>query len=99
WGRPPPPPPPPHPPPPPAPPARPPPPPHRPPPPRPDFFKQKTAYQISTEVSWARNVYKRQVLNAGPDVMRFAPSLVVEDKDIEDGLTRFAAAVAKIVSG
>ncbi len=37
------------------------------------------------------------VLNAGPDVMRFAPSLVVEDKDIEDGLTRFAAAVAKIV--
>ena len=39
------------------------------------------------------------VLNAGPDVMRFAPSLVVEDKDIEDGLTRFAAAVAKIVSG
>ncbi len=39
------------------------------------------------------------VLNAGPDVMRFAPSLVVEDKDIEDGLTRFAAAVAKIVRG
>lgn len=39
------------------------------------------------------------VLNAGPDVMRFAPSLVVEDKDIEDGLTRFAAAVAKIVKG
>ena len=31
--------------------------------------------------------------------MRFAPSLVVEDKDIEDGLTRFAGAVAKIVSG
>ncbi|STD23593.1 bifunctional N-succinyldiaminopimelate-aminotransferase/acetylornithine transaminase [Enterobacter asburiae] len=39
------------------------------------------------------------VLNAGPDVMRFAPSLVVEDRDIEDGLTRFAAAVAKIVKG
>ena len=39
------------------------------------------------------------VLNAGPDVMRFAPSLVVEDEDIEDGLTRFAAAVAKIVKG
>ena len=39
------------------------------------------------------------VLNAGPDVMRFAPSLVVEDKDIEEGLTRFASAVAKIVKG
>lgn len=39
------------------------------------------------------------VLNAGPNVMRFAPSLVVEDKDIEDGLTRFSAAVAKIVRG
>ena len=37
------------------------------------------------------------VLNAGPDVMRFAPSLVVEEKDIEDGLNRFAAAVEKIV--
>ena len=39
------------------------------------------------------------VLNAGPDVMRFAPSLVVEEKDIDDGLTRFAAAVEKIVNG
>ena len=39
------------------------------------------------------------VLNAGPDVMRCAPTLVVEDKDIEEGLTRFAAAVAEIVSG
>lgn len=38
------------------------------------------------------------VLNAGPDVMRFAPSLVVEEKDIDDGMTRFAQAVAKVVS-
>jgi acetylornithine/N-succinyldiaminopimelate aminotransferase len=37
------------------------------------------------------------VLNAGPDVMRFAPSLVVEDRDIEDGLKRFADAVKKVV--
>ena len=29
------------------------------------------------------------VLNAGPDVMRFAPSLVVENQDIEDGLNPF----------
>ena len=37
------------------------------------------------------------VLNAGPDVMRFAPSLVVEDADIDEGMHRFAHAVAKVV--
>jgi Ornithine/acetylornithine aminotransferase len=39
------------------------------------------------------------VLNAGPDVMRFAPSLVVAEEDIEEGLNRFATAVGKIVRG
>lgn len=38
------------------------------------------------------------VLNAGPDVMRFAPSLVVEEVDIDEGMQHFAQAVAKIVS-
>ncbi len=37
------------------------------------------------------------VLNAGPDVMRFAPSLVVEDADIDEGMQRFAHAVAKVI--
>ena len=37
------------------------------------------------------------VLNAGPDVMRFAPSLVVEQTDIDEGMQRFAQAVAKVV--
>ncbi len=37
------------------------------------------------------------VLNAGPDVMSFAPSLVVEDADIDEGIERFADAVAKVV--
>ena len=37
------------------------------------------------------------VLNAGPDVMRFAPSLVVEEADIDEGMQRFAQAVAKVV--
>ncbi|MCF7530828.1 aspartate aminotransferase family protein [Pseudomonas petrae] len=36
------------------------------------------------------------VLQAGPDVMRFAPSLVVEDADIEEGLNRFERAVARL---
>ena len=38
------------------------------------------------------------VLNAGPDVMRFASSLVVEEVDIDEGMQRFAQAVAKLVS-
>ncbi len=37
------------------------------------------------------------VLQAGPDTVRFAPSLVVEDADIEEGLNRFERAVAKLV--
>ncbi|MEX3020289.1 aspartate aminotransferase family protein [Kluyvera sp. STS39-E] len=37
------------------------------------------------------------VLNAGPDVMRFAPSLVVEEADIDEGMQRFAQAVAQVV--
>lgn len=39
------------------------------------------------------------VLNAGPDVMRFAPSLIVEEADIAEGMQRFANAVGKIVNG
>ncbi len=38
------------------------------------------------------------VLQAGPDVVRFAPSLVVEDADIEEGLNRFERAVAKLTA-
>lgn len=39
------------------------------------------------------------VLQASPDVVRFAPSLVVEDADIDEGLARFERAVAKLVQG
>ncbi|PYC25792.1 aspartate aminotransferase family protein [Pseudomonas alcaligenes] len=39
------------------------------------------------------------VLQASPDVVRFAPSLVVEEADIVDGLQRFERAVAKLVQG
>ena len=39
------------------------------------------------------------VLQASPDVVRFAPSLVVEDEDIIEGLDRFERAVAKLVQG
>ncbi|MCW6599493.1 aspartate aminotransferase family protein [Yersinia ruckeri] len=38
------------------------------------------------------------ILNAGPNVLRFAPSLVIELKDIEQGMQRFAQAVASILN-
>lgn len=37
------------------------------------------------------------VLVAGPDVIRFAPSLVIADSDIDDGLTRFVAALRDFI--
>lgn len=38
------------------------------------------------------------VLNAGPDVMRFVPSLVIDDSDIAEGMARFAQAVDRVLS-
>ena len=38
------------------------------------------------------------VLQAGPDVVRFAPSLVIDEADIEEGLQRFERAVARLVA-
>ncbi len=39
------------------------------------------------------------VLLAGPNVMRFAPSLIISDEDIDAGMTRFAKGVAEAVNG
>ena len=38
------------------------------------------------------------VLNAGPDVMRFVPSLVIDDSDIAEGMARFALAVERVLN-
>ncbi len=38
------------------------------------------------------------ILQAGPDVVRFAPSLVVEEADIEEGLARFERALSKLTA-
>ena len=38
------------------------------------------------------------VLNAGPDVIRFVPSLVIDDSDIAEGMARFALAVERVLS-
>lgn len=42
---------------------------------------------------------KLMCLVAGADVVRFAPSLVVPDEDIKEGLARFERAVANVVNG
>ena len=39
------------------------------------------------------------VINAGPDVMRFVPSLIIDEQDITEGMARFAQAVAKVING
>ncbi|MDF2178665.1 aspartate aminotransferase family protein [Aliiglaciecola sp. CAU 1673] len=39
------------------------------------------------------------VLIAGANVVRFAPSLIIPDEDIKEGLARFERAVAKVVNG
>ncbi|WP_440906432.1 aspartate aminotransferase family protein (plasmid) [Catenovulum sp. SX2] len=38
-------------------------------------------------------------LVAGPNVVRFAPSLIVEEQDIEEGFKRFDKAVARVIAG
>ncbi|MBV8466073.1 MAG: aspartate aminotransferase family protein [Burkholderiales bacterium] len=38
------------------------------------------------------------VLQAGPDVVRFAPSLIIEDADIDEGMARFERAVRAVTS-
>lgn len=39
------------------------------------------------------------ILQAGPDVVRFAPSLVIPDADIDEGMARFERAVRAVVAG
>ncbi len=39
------------------------------------------------------------ILVAGPNVLRFAPSLVISDEDIEEGLRRFEQAIKAVSSG
>ena len=42
---------------------------------------------------------KLMCLIAGPNVVRFAPSLIIPDADIQEGLARFERAVAAVVNG
>ena len=47
----------------------------------------------------AATAEKLMCLVAGTNVVRFAPSLIIPDADIQEGLTRFERAVAKVVNG
>ena len=53
-----------------------------------DAFKGK-----AKDVFNAAEKENLMILQAGPDVVRFAPSLVVEEADIKEGLDRFERAV------
>jgi acetylornithine/N-succinyldiaminopimelate aminotransferase len=37
------------------------------------------------------------LLRAGPDVLRFAPSLVIPEADLEEGLVRLERAIEEVV--
>ncbi|MBB3101759.1 aspartate aminotransferase family protein [Azomonas macrocytogenes] len=39
------------------------------------------------------------ILQAGPDVLRFTPSLTIDEADIDEGMMRFERAVARVVNG
>jgi len=38
------------------------------------------------------------ILNAGPNVLRFTPSLIISEEEIREGMMRFAKAVEKVVN-
>ncbi|TWI53067.1 acetylornithine/N-succinyldiaminopimelate aminotransferase [Pseudomonas duriflava] len=48
------------------------------------------------DVLTAANEEGLMVLQAGPDVIRFAPSLVISEADIDEGLARLERAIARI---
>lgn len=52
----------------------------------------------SRDVLLAAEAELLMVLQAGPDVVRFAPSLVIDEADIDEGLARFERAVARITA-
>jgi acetylornithine and succinylornithine aminotransferases/succinylornithine transaminase family len=42
--------------------------------------------------------YKVMILNAGPNVLRFTPSLIISEDEIKEGMNRFGKAVEKVVN-
>lgn len=48
------------------------------------------------EVMKAAQEEDLMILQAGPDVVRFAPSLVIAEADIDEGLARLERALARL---
>ena len=42
--------------------------------------------------------YKVMILNAGPNVLRFTPSLIISEDEIKEGMNRLSTAVEKVVN-
>lgn len=38
------------------------------------------------------------MLNVGPDVIRFVPSLIIDEQDITGGMAHFVQVVAKVIN-
>ena len=60
---------------------------------------KKAAVRKAKDVFNAAEKEGLMILQAGPDVVRFAPSLVIDDADIDEGLDRLERAVAKLTRG
>jgi acetylornithine/N-succinyldiaminopimelate aminotransferase len=50
------------------------------------------------DILMAAAAHGLMLLNAGPDVMRLAPSLVIEFDDIKEGMARLEKAIATVIS-
>ena len=59
---------------------------------QPEFHsKARDFLNVATE-------YKVMILNAGPNVLRFTPSLIISEDEIKEGMNRFGKAVEKVVN-
>ena len=59
---------------------------------QPEFHsKARDFLNVATE-------YKVMILNAGPNVLRFTPSLIISEDEIKEGMNRFRKAVEKVVN-
>lgn len=59
---------------------------------QPEFHsKARDFLNVATE-------YKVMILNAGPNVLRFTPSLIISENEIKEGMNRFSKAVEKVVN-
>ncbi|WP_334326782.1 aspartate aminotransferase family protein [Gilliamella apicola] len=59
---------------------------------QPEFHhKARDFLNVATE-------FRVMILNAGPNVLRFTPSLIISEEEIREGMMRFAKAVEKVVN-